>query len=54
MRRILKFALFIAVVIVAIGIWVSLSRGVKGEIEYWASWIAQMFGRGWKAVEGRF
>ncbi|MBR6439938.1 MAG: hypothetical protein IKS61_01295 [Aeriscardovia sp.] len=53
MRRILKLALFIAAVIVAIGIWVSLSRGAKGEVVSLGRWIAEMFWRGWGEVSKR-
>ena len=54
MRRILKIALIIAAVIVAIGIWVSLSRGARGEILSFGKWIGEMFERGWGEVSKRF
>lgn len=54
MRRILKLALFIAAVIVAIGIWISLSRAARGEIISVGRWIVEMFKRGWAEVSGKF
>ncbi|MBO6050020.1 MAG: hypothetical protein J6O91_01810 [Aeriscardovia sp.] len=50
MRRLIKLAIWVCVILILIGIWVSLSKGARSEVVSIFKWLGSMLGQGWSAV----
>ncbi|MBQ1299125.1 MAG: hypothetical protein II014_02615 [Bifidobacteriaceae bacterium] len=50
MRKIVKLAIWACVILILIGIWMSLSRGARGDVLSVFKWLGSMLRQGWGFV----